>query len=137
LGNGDGTFQPQIVQAAGATALKVAVADFNGDGFPDLVTANPENFPSNGFFDHVGKWKRHLQPPVTRSTAGVPSFLAIADLNGDGKPDLVFSNLPCLAQGAFCAADLCGNSTSCGPRCKSRRWPPASSPTMPAVSSTI
>ena len=43
LGNGDGTFSPGTQQSAPASPLRpfqVAVADLNGDGIPDIVTAN-------------------------------------------------------------------------------------------------
>ena len=40
LGNGDGTFQPQLVFKTGNFPYGEAVADFNGDGFPDLAIAN-------------------------------------------------------------------------------------------------
>jgi hypothetical protein len=37
LGNGDGTFQPEVEYGDG-TAAYVAVGDFNGDGNLDIVT---------------------------------------------------------------------------------------------------
>jgi hypothetical protein len=40
LGNGDGTFQPAIMYAAGREDWWVAVADFNRDGLADLVLAD-------------------------------------------------------------------------------------------------
>ena len=41
LGNGDGTFRPPTQDfATDACPVSVAVADLNGDGKPDLVTAN-------------------------------------------------------------------------------------------------
>ncbi len=40
LGNGNGTFQPQVTYAVGIHPYSVAVGDFNGDGKLDLVTAN-------------------------------------------------------------------------------------------------
>jgi hypothetical protein len=39
-GNGDGTFQAPVSYAAGLLPWSVAVADFNGDGVPDLAVAN-------------------------------------------------------------------------------------------------
>jgi hypothetical protein len=40
LGNGDGTFQAPLAFAVDNDPSGLAVGDFNGDGFPDLVTAN-------------------------------------------------------------------------------------------------
>jgi hypothetical protein len=40
LGNGDGTFQPEMSFEAGVEPWALAIGDFNGDGWPDLVTAN-------------------------------------------------------------------------------------------------
>jgi hypothetical protein len=40
LNNGDGTFAQATQYATGSLAAGVAVADYNGDGFPDMVVAN-------------------------------------------------------------------------------------------------
>ena len=40
LGNGNGTFQQQQTFSTGSNPRSVAVADVNGDGWPDLVVAN-------------------------------------------------------------------------------------------------
>jgi FG-GAP-like repeat len=40
IGNGDGTFRPQL-RFAEYIGLSVAVADFNGDGAADLAMASP------------------------------------------------------------------------------------------------
>src|SRR5262249_25567508 len=42
LGRGDGTFEPQRRFNATASPFAVAVADFNGDGLPDLVVHDSE-----------------------------------------------------------------------------------------------
>jgi Ca2+-binding RTX toxin-like protein len=40
LGNGSGNFDPAVNFAVGLGPLSVAIGDFNGDGKPDLATAN-------------------------------------------------------------------------------------------------
>lgn len=40
LGKGDGTFGPASFFSAGTTPIAITVADFNGDGKPDLAAAN-------------------------------------------------------------------------------------------------
>src|SRR5262249_33648720 len=43
LGNGDGTFQPGQNFSAGENPNSGTSADVNGDGLPDLITANHNN----------------------------------------------------------------------------------------------
>ena len=40
LGNGDGTFQPQVTYAVGSDPIAIVAGDFNGDGRTDLAVAN-------------------------------------------------------------------------------------------------
>ena len=40
LGNGNGTFQPGKVYPVGFEPLLDGGGDFNGDGMPDIITAN-------------------------------------------------------------------------------------------------
>jgi hypothetical protein len=93
LGNGDGTFQPAVTYASGGqTALSIAVADVNGDGKPDLLVANQSGDPNGSGLVGVllGNGNGTFQPAVSYSSGGEnTSSLAVADLNGDGKPDAV------------------------------------------------
>jgi hypothetical protein len=83
------SFSAPAVLGTGLGPISVAIADLNGDGKPDVATAN-----------HLsGDVSVYLQEgygvfPARRdySTAAGPSSLAIGDLNGDLKPDLVTSN---------------------------------------------
>jgi hypothetical protein len=76
---------------AGDAPRSVAVADLDGDGVPDLVTAN---FGSHDFSVLRGRDDGSFQAAV-RFPAGElprPAFVAVADLDGDRVPDLVTTN---------------------------------------------
>ncbi len=102
LGNGDGTFQPAVTYSTGAyVAYSVAVGDVNGDGKPDLVVANwCQSLNQNGDCTgdgavsvFLGNGDGTFQPAVSYSSGGFyATSVAIGDLNGDGKLDLVVTN---------------------------------------------
>lgn len=93
LGNGDGTFQPQVYyDSGGMQPSSVAVADVNGDGKPDLVVANSDPCGPcvNGISVLLGNGDGTFQPPVVYDVR-TPWSAVFADVNGDGKPDIVTS----------------------------------------------
>jgi len=85
LGNADGTFRPAAIYAP-IYPEWTAVADFNGDGNPDIAVAifgfisgftimngNGDGTFQNGSFNTIGYENR---------------FIAAGDFNGDGQPDI-------------------------------------------------
>lgn len=103
LGRGDGTFKsPAAYYVAGTGAIALAVADLNGDGKQDIAVVNDgANTVSvllgNG--DGTFKAQTATQFIAGKGTAAPdypvgagPLFVAIADVNGDGKPDLLVAN---------------------------------------------
>jgi hypothetical protein len=90
LGNGDGTFQAARSSAGipfpCSTALAVS-GDFTGDGKPDLAL-NCQITTPFGVYVLAGNGDGTFQAP-TLSIPNVSGTMAAADLNGDGKLDLV------------------------------------------------
>jgi len=108
FGNGDGTFQAAVTYASGGQAYSVAVADVNGDGKPDLVVANRCDLRTscgNGSVGVLlGNGDGTFQTAVTYGSGGFEAWgVVVADVNGDGKPDLVVAN-------ACANSDSCANS---------------------------
>jgi redox-regulated HSP33 family molecular chaperone len=94
-GKGDGTFKSPVTPAnsyADVGPNAVAVADMNGDGHADLIIGN------GGYFGEpetvtlsvmLSKGDGTFADPVDYPLNNVPEGLAIADLNGDGKLDVI------------------------------------------------
>ncbi len=71
--------------STGAGADGVAIADFNGDGIPDLAVVDPAGSVSVYLGNGHGGFTANGPFAVT----GSPQSIAVADFNGDGLPDIV------------------------------------------------
>lgn len=103
LGKGDGTFRPAMSSDSGAVnADSVKIADVNRDGIPDLVVANEcssTDCTSGTVSVLLGKGDGKFQPAVNYASGGqYAASVAVADVNRDGKPDLIVSNW-CVSSG--------------------------------------
>jgi hypothetical protein len=90
LGNGDGTFQQRVLHPIAVTSgfTGMTVGDIDGDGRVDLI--------STGFFNGAGQLIVQLgngdgtfQSPLISALADTQNAVTVADVNGDGFPDVV------------------------------------------------
>ena len=105
-GDGKGDLGLAEVYRGGTDAYSLIVADFNGDGFPEILTAASlenqvsvfTNNGSGGYGPPQGETIGYTSGPVN-----APDNLAsleVADLNGDGKADLLLIEFNVNAGGA-------------------------------------
>src|SRR2546429_370782 len=93
LGHGDGTFQAAQPLAAGSRPASVDVGDVNRDGVLDLVVANQGSTQMPGNVSVLlGTGDGTFQAPQTFDGGMTPIAVSVADLNGDGRPDLAVAN---------------------------------------------
>jgi hypothetical protein len=108
-GNGDGTFQPATapVDIPVVGAYQAVAGDFNGDGHLDLVVAYSNSDPhqeiGSGIVFLPGNGDGTFGAPVTLSQSSISvsasSQLFTADLNNDGKLDLIWNGALYLGNG--------------------------------------
>jgi hypothetical protein len=95
-GRGDGTFGSDRRFQVGVFPRSIASGDFNGDGRTDVVTT-----VDNGFFSFpprgevsvlLGRGDLTFEPERRYPAGHRPTAVTVADLNEDGRPDLVLGD---------------------------------------------
>jgi hypothetical protein len=81
------TFASPVLTNDGSDPVWLASADLNGDGLPDVVSANFRDGALLVFFNDTQS-PGSFTSPLTLNSPGT-SQVVIADMNGDGLPDLI------------------------------------------------
>ena len=89
MAQGSSVFNGPRDYAVGSSPNSVVIGDFNGDGRPDIATANRlSNSISVLLQNSGGTFQTAVSYPVGNS----PTSLQVGDVNGDGKLDLLLIN---------------------------------------------
>ena len=92
LGNGDGSFQTHVDYAVPHYIYALTLGDFNGDGKLDLAYVGEGDIafvPQLSIL--LGNGDGSFQVPTQTVVPSQPSGLITADVNGDGKLDLIMT----------------------------------------------
>ena len=93
LGKGDGTFTTAASPSTGSFPASIAVGDFNGDGNADLAIVNAGvDAEGNTVTILLGDGHGNFTVAPSPVTATFPRYIAVADFNGDGYPDLAVAD---------------------------------------------
>ncbi len=88
-------FKPAVNFTTGSLPIGVAMGDLDGDGKADMVVTNSgpnnmfvyRNTSTTGAFNAAT-----FAAPISISTGLGPHYVKIADLNADGKPEIIVAN---------------------------------------------
>src|SRR5262249_18499202 len=94
-GSATATFAPGQVVSTGLGPVSAAVADFNGDGKPDLAVAYQFSSSVSLFLNKTpsGASTPSFSARKDFATGAFPNAVAAADLNGDNRPDLAVADV--------------------------------------------
>jgi gliding motility-associated-like protein len=91
-GAGNINFAAKLDFATGVRPQSVSIADLDGDGKPDLALANLNSNTISVFRNTSSLGSISFASKVDFATGTAPRSVSIADLDGDGKPDLAVVN---------------------------------------------
>ena len=90
------SFAAKVDFTTGTSAYSVGIGDLDGDGKPDLVVSNSNDNTVSVLHNTSTSGSivsGSFAAKVDFATGAFPNSVAIGDLDGDGKPDLVLTNV--------------------------------------------
>lgn len=92
LGDGTGSFGVATNLPVGTLPSSVGVADINGDGKSDIITTNQTDNTVSVLLNQQGVAYSNCFSQTTFPVGNGPTSVAVADVNQDGKPDVITAN---------------------------------------------
>jgi hypothetical protein len=88
------TFSAKTDFTTGSVSYSVSIGDLNGDGKPDLVSANAGANTVSVLFNTTptGNAAPTFSAKTDFATGSYAGTISLGDFNGDGKPDMVVTN---------------------------------------------
>ncbi len=90
--NGSITFSSKVDYPTGVNPYKVSIADIDGDGKPEVVVLNKGSYTVSVYKNTSTLGSISFAAKIDYVTDSFPQSIAVADMNGDGKYDIIVSN---------------------------------------------